>query len=149
MSALLYSLLCIAGDSASVFKRAPIVCTLFANISEMSCTSILAFDLTSCEAISPILLDVKVEYWYEKIDTPNTTVATTASITILVLLIRSLFSREDTFFLLTHPKTRNTNTCTDHFTSAIISSIRSMSLSFSIGICIRQLAGREENVSSE
>jgi hypothetical protein len=104
MSALLYSLLCIAGDSASVCKRAPTVCTFFANICERSCTSILAFDLISCEAISPILLDVKVEYWYEKIDTHTATVATTASITILVLLIRSFFSREDTFFLSNHPK---------------------------------------------
>ena len=62
MSALLYSLLCKAGDSASVCKRAPTVCYLFANISEMSCTSILVFDLAFCEAISTILLELRVEY---------------------------------------------------------------------------------------
>ena len=62
VSALLYSLLCIAGDSVSVCKRAPTVCNLFANICETSCTSILASALSSCEAISTILLDVKVEY---------------------------------------------------------------------------------------
>ena len=58
----LYSLLCIAGESASVCKRAPTVCSLFDNICEMSCASILVFDLTSCEAMSTILLEVKTEY---------------------------------------------------------------------------------------
>jgi hypothetical protein len=58
----LYSLLCMAGESASVCRRAPTVCNLFVNICEMSCASILAFDLTSCEEISTILLEVKIEY---------------------------------------------------------------------------------------
>jgi hypothetical protein len=61
MSALLYSLLCIAGDSVSVCKRAPTVCNLFANICETSCTSILALELTSREAISTIFLEVRIE----------------------------------------------------------------------------------------
>ena len=55
MSALLYSLLCMAGESASVCKRAPVLCNLFVKICERSCTSILAFDLISCEAIWRLL----------------------------------------------------------------------------------------------
>jgi hypothetical protein len=102
MSALLYSLLCTAGDSASVCKRAPTVCNLFANISEMSCTSILVFDLTSCEAISTILLEVRIEYSYEDIDSTNAIPAITPNMTILVLELRSLSSIEGIFSL--HPK---------------------------------------------
>jgi len=66
MFALLYSLLCMAGASTSVCKRAPSVCILFVNICEISCASILISDLTSCRAISTILWEVKVEYWYEE-----------------------------------------------------------------------------------
>ena len=62
VSARLYSLLCIAGESASVCKRAPTVCNLFVNICEMSCASILASVLISCEAMSTISLEVKIEY---------------------------------------------------------------------------------------
>jgi hypothetical protein len=91
VSARLYSLLCMAGESASVCKRAPTVSSLFVNICEMSCVSILAFDLTSCEAISTILLEVKTEYWYEKIDIANTRATTMASIIILVLSLRHFF----------------------------------------------------------
>jgi hypothetical protein len=85
MSALWYSLLWIAGASIRVCKRAPTASNLFANICETSCTSILVFDLDSCEAISTILLEVKVEYWYDKIDITNTTAITMAKITTLVL----------------------------------------------------------------
>ncbi len=50
------------GDGVSVCKRALTVCNCFPNICVMPCTSILAFDLTSCEAISRILLEVRIEY---------------------------------------------------------------------------------------
>ena len=80
-----------AGESASVCNRAPTVCNLFVNISDMSCASILVFDLTSPEAISTILLEVRTEYWYEKIDITNTTATTLASIIILDLSVCHLF----------------------------------------------------------
>jgi hypothetical protein len=78
-------------NSARVCNRAPTVCNLFVNISDMSCASILVFDLTSPEAISTILLDVRTEYWYEKIDITNTTATTLASIIILDLSVCHLF----------------------------------------------------------
>ena len=52
------------------------LCSLFDKICEMSCTSILAFDLIACEATSIILLALEEEYWYEKIES-NRPVATT------------------------------------------------------------------------
>jgi hypothetical protein len=101
MSAFLYSLLCTAGDSASVCKRAPTVCNLFANISEISCASIQVFDVTPCEAISTILLEVRIEYSSQNIYSTAAIPAITANMTILVLELCSLPSIEGIF---THPK---------------------------------------------
>ncbi|MFZ0895776.1 MAG: hypothetical protein WAZ77_14865 [Candidatus Nitrosopolaris sp.] len=63
--------------------------------------SILVFDLTSCEAISTILLEVRIEYSYEDIDSTSAIPAITANMTILVLELRSLSSIKGIF---THPK---------------------------------------------
>ena len=73
-----------AGESARVCKIAPILCSLFAKICERSCTSILAFDLISCEATSIILLDVKEEYWYEKVESNKAVAAIITSIEIFL-----------------------------------------------------------------
>jgi hypothetical protein len=93
----LYSLLCMAGASTSVCKRASSVCILFVNICEVSCASILISDLTSCRAISTILWEVKVEYWYEKSAIPTTTATIIASIKYWFCCY-AIFLREDTFF---------------------------------------------------
>jgi hypothetical protein len=68
-----------AGEPASVCKIAPILCSLFAKICETSCTSILAFDLISCEATLIILSDVEEEYWYEKIESDRPVATTITS----------------------------------------------------------------------
>ena len=48
-------------------------------------TSILELDLTSSEAISTILLDIKVEFWYVRIDSNIATAPMMPKMTILVL----------------------------------------------------------------
>jgi hypothetical protein len=52
------------GNGVSVCKRALTVCNCFPNICVRPCTSILAFDLTSCEAISRILLGYSQEFLF-------------------------------------------------------------------------------------
>ena len=77
------------------------LCSLFAKICERSCTSILVFDLISCEAISIILSDVKEEYWYEKID--NNKAVDTIMISIEIFLFESIVSI--VFFLIRYAST--------------------------------------------
>jgi len=80
-------------------------------------------------------------------DNVNTITATTANITILVMGVRSLSTIEKyPFYFYTHQeKTTNStyNTYADYPYLPIISFIRSRSLSFSIGIRMKLLEGRD------
>lgn len=51
----------------------------------------------SCEAISTILLEVRIEYWYANIDNINGIPAIRANMTILVLGLRCLFELSFSF----------------------------------------------------